>query len=173
MVWPRETDPLGAGVTWYELTLSWLYSVQKGIVINTGGHGPMFQPLQLEVNTPDIEFSRQVYAFERAITTLQTLIGRPLFPEKRQQARSVRFLGCGHSKTGFAHRPAFPHQEAIINSLLTHFNQLADDATQTGPPMVPSLTPIIPWLNDPRDRQDMQKGWHTRATRYNRRRRRR
>ena len=37
VLWPDTQDTQGAGVTWIELALSFQYSVQKGVVINTGG----------------------------------------------------------------------------------------------------------------------------------------
>ena len=169
--WPDVEDTQGAGVSWYELTLSFQYATQRGIVVNVGGHGPHFRPQQLELNNPDIEFSRQNYSFERAISTLQTVLGRALVPTKRIQAKSVRILGRQHAKSGLAHRPAFPFQREICDQM-RHFSLLAMDPQQSGQPLVPVQTPMIVWTIDPRDQEDADD-WAARSTRYNRHRRRR
>eukprot|EP00438_Fugacium_kawagutii_P030624 Skav219540 [mRNA] locus=scaffold556:77175:84289:- [translate_table: standard] len=37
LTWPRQPDPLQAGITWFELTMSFLWYTQEGVVVNTGG----------------------------------------------------------------------------------------------------------------------------------------
>ena len=173
VLWPDTQDTQGAGVTWIELALSFQYSVQKGVVINTGGTGAEFRPYHLSLNTVDTEFSRQVFAFERAATTLQTLLGRQLFPDRRAPAKSIRIMGASHARSGFSIRPSFPYQSTIIDSLSNHYRQLAMNPELSGGPTVPMLTPIVEWREDERDERDAAIGWGRRYSRYNRCRRRR
>ena len=161
--WSDEVDPLDAGVSWYELCLSYMYATRRGVVINTGGTGPMFRPLQLELNNPDVDFGRQVFAFERAMATLQTLLGRTIFFGDRTMVRSLRIMGGTKLKTGLSPRPSFPYQQEIVTNLVAYFASNTEDA---GAPTVPAIPPIVLCTEDSRDERDQQLGWQIRASRY-------
>ena len=100
VTWPtQQLDPLGAGVSWYELTLSYMLAANKGILVNEAS-GLGFRPKRLRKNDPDVSFGKQILFFERAISSLKILLGQDLWCGTRAQATSVRILGATQTKCG-------------------------------------------------------------------------
>ena len=51
LTWPAaEVDPMKAGVTWYELMISYKMYMQKGVVVNVGTSGMGLKPRRLDMN---------------------------------------------------------------------------------------------------------------------------
>eukprot|EP00438_Fugacium_kawagutii_P024138 Skav222774 [mRNA] locus=scaffold600:399687:405058:- [translate_table: standard] len=70
--WPatdQDADPLQAGVSWYELAISFLWCTQRGIMINTGGQGKHFAPSLVDLNNPDVEWNLQ--ALKRQVIRIE------------------------------------------------------------------------------------------------------
>lgn len=111
LVWPREsTTVTSPGITWYELAVNFQTVMQCGLVVNVGTTGNKFLLKQLSLHSHEFPYSRQVAAFERAITTIATLLQREILPCKRQLATSLRLLGASHGKQGLVQRPQMPKQ---------------------------------------------------------------
>ena len=160
--WPEEeTDPLNAGVSWYELALSFMISTNKGIVVNSGASGMAFQPLRLDRHDVDTPFGKQVLSFERALSTLKILLGQSLWTGQRHAATSVRILGATQSKCGLSHRPDYPYRSELVEMLKDYFS--TEPAT---PFLVPDRDPIIEVPPVDIDIQDQRNGWKHRVQRY-------
>eukprot|EP00438_Fugacium_kawagutii_P025762 Skav208112 [mRNA] locus=scaffold2016:25338:26411:- [translate_table: standard] len=166
--WPQDeamVDPLRAGITWYELTISFLWSSQWGIMINTGGQGQKFTPELVDINNPDAAWNLQVFSFERCVSHLQTLLNKSLFPQHREVTKSLKYLGATHGRKGFAQRPAFPYQRDIVDLLTRHFHQLKHGQALGGP-LIPEVQRLVTPEVSPLDATDRRHGWHTRVQRY-------
>ena len=98
LVWPvHEQDPLKAGVTWYELMISFKWYMQKGITANAGTSGMGFRPHRLEINNEDVSTGKQTLYFERSLSTLKLLLGKTFWQGERITATSVRTPLGSHS----------------------------------------------------------------------------
>eukprot|EP00438_Fugacium_kawagutii_P015630 Skav213751 [mRNA] locus=scaffold258:93072:94800:+ [translate_table: standard] len=58
--WPSRPDPCSAGVTWFELTRSFQWFVQEGIVINRGAKDDLFDPFRVPLGSVDVPFAQQL-----------------------------------------------------------------------------------------------------------------
>ena len=165
LVWPREpTKPGGTGITWYELAVNFQTVMQCGLVVNVGTTGNDFLPKQLSFPSHEIPFSREVAAFERAVTTIARLLHKDVLPCRRQLSSSLRLLGATHGKQGLIDRPQLP-------AIRTHFTQHRG-VTVDQPPNIPNLEPYAVYEEHPTDVADRQS-WKTRIQKYNKSRRRR
>ena len=106
---------------------------QKGIVINTGGTGRHFLPKRLCPTSPVVTFSRQAFSFERAITNIQTIVGRRILPMDRAVSTSVRLLGLPVGKSGLTKRPTMLYQDEMVKTLVQHF--ASGDIPEQVPPL--------------------------------------
>ena len=164
--WPVDDsdEPMQAGVSWFELAISFSICTQKGLMVNGGFRGPQFIPRRLEYNDPDVNFGLQVRSFERAVTYVSTLLDCPLFHGERQLSRAVRFLGAEQGKAGLSVRPQFPFQEEITYMLHNHWKDQCE-----GPPVLPIKEPCVVIPTSEQDRLDHLDGWkptHQRSRRF-------
>lgn len=172
LVWPREpAKPGGTGITWYEMAVNFQTVMQCGLVVNVGTTGNDFLPKQLSFPSLEFPFSRQVAAFERAVTTIARLLDREVFPCRRQLSSSLRLLGASHGKQGLIDRPQLPKQTESLMAIRTHFEQHRG-VTVDQPPPIPNLTPYAEIEEHNTDVEDGQN-WKTRIQKYNKARRRR
>ena len=138
--WPSEqSERRGCGITWYELALNFMLTMQVGLVVNTSSEKKQFSLKRLPMDSKEVCFQRQVYSFERALTHLQTLVQSRILPFERQLASSTRLLGLTHGRQGLRRRPEMMHQSLTIDILVRHF---AHDELPTEPPPVPNLIPF-------------------------------
>ena len=170
--WPATPEPSGAqGITWFELAVNFQTAMQCGLVVNIGTTGNNFLPKQLCLHSHEYPYSKQVAAFERAITTIATLLQRDILPRRRQLSSSLRLLGSTHGKQGLVDRPQMPYQAQTLDAIRTHF-QKHNGITPENPPTIPIMTPhaiIDEHWTDQTDRSD----WKLRIRKYNAARRRR
>ena len=162
--WPSEHDPSSVGITWYELACNFLIVTQQGIVINEGGTGRTFQPRRLSPWSNDVLFSKQVFSFERAITSIQSTVQRTILPMERTIAKSIRYLGLQMGKSGLARRPMMLFQDEMINPLLLHFSRGEIPAEV---PQLPIKRATFQVMVQPDD-LDHQQDWTRRVTIFNR-----
>ena len=170
--WPAIPERSGAqGVTWFELAVNFQTVMQCGLVVNIGTTGNKFLPMQLGLHSHEYPYSKQVAAFERAITTIATLLQKEILPIRRQLSSSLRLLGSTHGRQGILDRPQMPYQAQTLDSIKTHFNNNSGITPET-PPEIPEMTPhtiIEEHITDIEDRPD----WTQRIRKYNAARRRR
>lgn len=160
--WPDPPQsPMQSGVSWMELTLSFMICTQKGIMHNEGQAGLEFKPRRLPFNCSDTELSKQVSSFERAFQTVQFLINRTLHHGQRQLTRSLRIIGACQGRNGLNNRPSFPFQTEIVELLHEHFK-----SNLPGPPILPVQLPVIQNPENPQDEMDWANGWNHRISRY-------
>ena len=167
--WPQhKPDNRGCGITWYELALNFMLTMQVGLVANTSSDKKQLTLKRIPWEGGEIAFPRQVYFFERALTHLQTLIPVDILPFERQLASSTRLLGLTHGRQGLHRRPVMLHQDIVIDILVRHF---AKGELPTESPSLPSLTPfqVVPRAacddahqGDWRERERMLKNWRKR-----------
>ena len=131
--WPTDDEQVAMGISWYELACNFLMVSQKGIVINTGGTGRHFLPKRLCPTSSDVTFSRQAFSFERAITNIQTIVGRRILPMDRAVSTSVRLLGLPVGKSGLTKRPTMLYQDEMVKTLVQHF--ASGDIPEQVPPL--------------------------------------
>ena len=170
--WSKTPSTKGeTGITWYELAVNFQTVMQCGLVVNIGTTGNKFLPKQLSLHSKEYPYSRQVAAFERAITTIATLVQREVLPCRRQLSSSLRLLGATHGKQGLIDRPVMPRQRQTLESIKAHFLRHRGTTPEEAPE-IPQLEPhmtIEQHWTDGRDQQD----WKNRIKNYNSARKRR
>ena len=167
--WPEDANDSTVGISWYELACNFLVVSQTGLVINIGGTGKNFQPRRLCPTSSEVDFSRQVFSFERAITHIQAIIPRRILPMERTIATSVRLLGLPTGKSGLLRRPTMAYQSEMVSVLLQHFSR------GEIPPEVP-LLPIqraLIFVEIQQDDLEHELDWKLRIRVYNRERKKR
>eukprot|EP00438_Fugacium_kawagutii_P019182 Skav219371 [mRNA] locus=scaffold76:638676:640538:- [translate_table: standard] len=162
--WPQKPDPLGAGVAWIELLLSFKLFTQTGVVVNTGRGLSDFQPRRTDYNELDLDVGQQIHAFTSAIQNIEGILQRKLLPTDKKLAQSLRIMGNTNAKSGFMHRPAFPHQALITDLLVTRFAAMRTDAQVYGIPELPFLERQSHQTEHAQD----QEHWTDRIQRYRR-----
>eukprot|EP00438_Fugacium_kawagutii_P030560 Skav216837 [mRNA] locus=scaffold1340:203771:205411:+ [translate_table: standard] len=169
--WPLsedDHDPHQLGVTWSELAVSFLYTTQYGIVVNSGGQHAQFRPELVPPNTPRTPWSIQVASFERALRSLQTRLPEALFPDTRSLAKSYRVLGGDTTKHGLQAQPNFPYQSEVA---ITLSSLIAEERLKPGSVLVPTVPSHIPMCEPQQyqaDIDDTLHGWHLRINRARR-----
>ena len=137
--WPPEKPASrGCGITWYELAVNFMITMQVGLMANISSDKKQIVLKRIPFDGKEVNFTRQVYFFERALTHLQTLVTSSILPFERQLASSTRLLGLTHGRQGLHRRPMMMHQDKTIDILVRHFahSELPNDS-----PTVPSLNP--------------------------------
>ena len=172
LVWPAE--PSGddsTGITWYELAVNFQTVMQCGLLVNIGTTGNKFLPKQLELHSREFLYSKQVAAFERAITTISTLLRKDVLPKRRQLSSSLRLLGASHGKQGLVDRPQLPRQQQTLETIKRHFEAHHGSTPDMSPeiPLMPADKVFEEHITDIRDRKD----WKARISKYNSARKRR
>ena len=118
---PFRDNTVSVGISWYELVCNFLMVSQAGIVTNTGGTGKHFLSKRLCTTSAEVDFSRQAFSFERAITNIQAILRRRLLPMDRTIPTSVRILGLPVGKSGLGTRPVMWYQDELVNTLVPLF----------------------------------------------------
>ena len=172
LTWPSDpVDEVTTGITWYELAVNFQTVMQCGLLVNAGTTGNKFLPCNLPLGSLEWPYSKQVYAFERVITTMSRLLAKPLLPIRRQLSNSLRLLGASHGKQGLKDRPQMLHQQATLQAISTHFTKhrgiTADD-----PPDIAEVPPFRLIAEHHTDIAD-RANWVRRISRYNSARKRR
>lgn len=160
---PTEDDP---GISWYELTVSFLLTMQTGVVINGAAPGEPFRPKKLDKNDTDISFGLQVYSFERCVTQVVRTLKLTL-PPRRRLCTSVKMLGLKNAKAGLQTRPVLPQQVPLTSLLYEHFAALGGSETHQGGPTIPDIESLIPQQPKGKDDEDHLSAWKDRHKRYN------
>ena len=144
-----------------------------GLVVNVGTTGNKFLPKQLGLHSHEFPFSKQVAAFERAITTIATLLRRDVLPCRRQLSSSLRLLGATHGKQRLIDRPQMPRQKDSMEAVKSHFAKHRGVRPEESPaiPCMEAHTVLFfeEYWTDVQDLQD----WTRRIQRYNSARKRR
>lgn len=170
--WPATPGtPGSAGITWFELAVNFQTVMQCGLVVNTGSTGKRFLPKQLAMHSHEYAYSKQVYSFERAITTLSSVLGKEILPRQRQLSSSLRLLGASHGKQGLTLRPQLPRQTETLQAIKDLFERHRG-VTPEESPTIPALTPHIlidEHISDTLDKQD----WSLRIQKFNKSKKRR
>ena len=164
--WPTPTERTSeTGITWFELAVNFQTVMQSGLVVNIGTTGNNFVPKQLTMYSHEFAYSKQVAAFERAITTMATLLRKEILPFKRQLSSSLRLFGASHGKQGLATRPQMPLQRETLETVRNYFLQHRGKISEETPQILkcePHCYFEEHWT-DQRDRDD----WKKRIQRYN------
>ena len=170
--WPATPEPTGAqGITWFELAVNFQTVMQCGLVVNIGTTGNDFLPKQLCLHSHEYPYSKQVTAFERAITTIATLLKRDILPRRRQLSSSLRLLGSTHGKQGLVDRPQMPFQTQTLDAIRTHF-QKHNGIISEYPPSIPVVTPTA-IIDEHWTDQNDRSNWKNRIRKYHAARKRR
>ena len=170
--WPANPERPGSqGITWFELAVNFQTVMQCGLVVNVGTTGNDFLPKQLSLHSHEYSFSKQVAAFERAITTIAMLLQRDILPLRRQLSSSLRLLGATHGKQGLVDRPQLPRQNETLDIIKGHFLKF-QGVTHENPPEILPMKPHVIIEEHWTDRQD-SSDWKSRIKKYNAARRRR
>ena len=136
--WPPEKPASrGCGITWYELAVNFMITMQVGLVANISSDKKQIVLKRIPFDGKEVNFTRQVYFFERALTHLQTLVTSSILPFERQLASSTRLLGLTHGRQGLHRRPMMMHQDKTIDILVRHFAHSE----------LPNDSPTVPWLD--------------------------
>eukprot|EP00438_Fugacium_kawagutii_P013031 Skav221408 [mRNA] locus=scaffold1621:155055:160175:+ [translate_table: standard] len=167
---PEDYDPHGLGVTWNELTLSFVISTQHGVVVNSGGQHADFRPTLVPPNMPGVAWTLQVSSFERAVRNVQSKVSAAMFPDVRALAKSYKILGGEHAKHGLAARPQFPFQSQVADLLAAHIADTRNRPAEILVPHIPIETPICNAKTYDQDREDTERGWQYRVYRARQRR---
>ena len=170
--WPSPTDTTcDTGITWFELAVNFQTVMQCGLMVNLGTTGNNFLPKQLAMHSHEFAYSKQVAAFERAITTIATLLGKEVLPFKRRLSPSIRLFGASHGKQGLTNRPQLPLQRETLETVRNYFLRHRGTSIEE-PPQIPTGEPYCYVEEHWTDQQD-RKDWTKRIQRYNRARKRR
>ena len=139
--------------------------------MNAGTTGNKFFPRNLSLGSVEWPYSKQVYAFERVITTMSKLLGKQILPIRRQLSNSLRLLGATHGKQGLKDRPQMQHQQATLRAISSHFEKHRG-ITVDEPPDIAELPPFRMIAEHETDIAD-RPNWVQRISRYNAARKRR
>eukprot|EP00438_Fugacium_kawagutii_P029769 Skav217058 [mRNA] locus=scaffold208:143279:149959:+ [translate_table: standard] len=174
--WPADEsayEPYQLGITWFELATSFCIHSQRGVVVNVGGQHKEFRPFEVPLNSPEVPWAAQIQSFERAINNIQTQLVDRIFPDCRTMAKGIRVLGASHAKHGLAARPAYPHQQLVCEIIQQHMQAVQNDPELESGPIIPEQPAVIASRHFQSDTTDRQRGWHERAIRAARAKRRR
>ena len=172
LTWSSDpVDEVTTGITWYELAVNFQTVMQCGLLVNAGTTGNKFLPRNLSLGSVEWPYSKQVYAFERVITTMSKLLGKQILPIRRQLSNSLRLLGATHGKQGLKDRPHMLHQQATLRAISSHFEKHRG-ITVDEPPNIAEVPPFQMIAEHETDIAD-KSNWVQRISRYNAARKRR
>ena len=166
---PVDTVANDPGISWYEMTVSYLMTTQDGVVINGAGPGEPFQPRKLDKNDTDISFGLQVYSFERCVTQVCRTLKLQVLPKRKKFCTSVKMLGLKNAKAGLENRPIIPQQSKTMSLLYEHFAAIGGDEAHKGGPVIPDTASLIDKQPTGLDEQDRYSAWKERHRRYQQR----
>ncbi len=166
---PVDTVANDPGISWYEMTVSYLMTTQDGVVINGAGPGEPFQPRKLDKNDTDISFGLQVYSFERCVTQVCRTLKLQVLPKRKKFCTSVKMLGLKNAKAGLENRPIIPQQPKTMSLLYEHFAAIGGDEAHKGGPVIPDTASLIDKQPTGLDEQDRYSAWKERHRRYQQR----
>ena len=139
------------GISWFELTVSFIISSQLYFPIRVKGLGS--ESVYADYHSPECLIQHpkrraayvQTFCLQKLISALQTVSGLKLFPKfHKAKCRSLQRLGFTEKHTGIPCRPIFPHQEATMKYVWQYLQSIGHGGYLNKPIDVPKIAPILP-----------------------------
>ena len=139
------------GISWFELTVSFIISSQLYFPIRVKGLGS--ESVYADYHSPECLIQHpkrraayvQTFCLQKLISALQTVSGLKLFPKfHKAKCRSLQRLGFTEKHTGIPCRPIFPHQEATMKYVWQYLQSIGHGGYLNKPMDVPKIAPILP-----------------------------
>ena len=154
--WPDDTPenygkPEDWGISWFELTISFIISSQLYFPIRVQGLGSA--SVYADYHSPECLIQHpkkraayvQTFCLHKLVSALQTASGVQLFPKfNKSKCRSLQRLGFSEKHTGIPCRPIFPHQEATMRYVWQYLQTIGHGGYLNKPLDVPKIDPILP-----------------------------
>ena len=154
--WPTDTpatygQPDDWGISWFELTISFILSSQLYFPIRIKGLGS--ESIYADYNSPECLIQHpkkraayvQTFCLQKLVSALQTVSGVRLFPKfNKSKCRSLQRLGFSEKHTGLPCRPIFPHQEATMKYVWQYLQSIGHGGYLNKPLDVPKTASILP-----------------------------
>ena len=139
------------GISWFELTVSFILSSQLYFPIRVKGLGS--ESVYANYNSPECLIQHpkkraayvQTFCLQKLVSALQTVSGVKLFPKfNKTKCRSLQRLGFSEKHTGLPCRPIFPHQEATMKYVWQYLQSIGHGGYLNKPLDVPKTASILP-----------------------------
>ena len=154
--WPMETPatyhrPDDWGISWFELTISFIISSQLYFPVRTQGLGS--DSLYADYHSPEslIQHPKkraayvQTFCLQKLISAIETVSEATLFPKfNKTKCRSLQRLGFSEKHTGIPCRPVFPHQELTMKYVWQYLQSIGHGGYLNKPLDVPITASILP-----------------------------
>ncbi len=167
LCWPHDGTPDRYGVTWMELTVSFLLHIGRWLPVKRN----IDKELEgLVVITDDtaatsiaLEFSEQIKAFCQLFGQAVDLSQQAIWPKyDRGLVRSVYVLGAKTQPAGVKSRPSFPHQAKVCQILQEYFRGLSGTAYRPLPKVIFESSLI----SDISLQREISGSWKSRGVRF-------
>ena len=139
------------GISWFELTISFIISSQLYFPVRTQGLGS--DSLYADYHSPEslIQHPKkraayvQTFCLQKLISAIQTVSEATLFPKfNKTKCRSLQRLGFSEKHTGIPCRPVFPHQELTMKYVWQYLQSIGHGGYLNKPLDVPITASILP-----------------------------
>ena len=167
--WPVDGTPDRYGVTWMELTVSFLQYIGRWLPVKRA----LDSSTERLVVVTDLdmahsiaaEFSEQIKAFCQLFGQVADLSQQAIWPRyDRGLVRSVYVLGAKTQPSGIRCRPAFPFQSEVCRSLRAYFKVNTGMAYRS----FPTITFGTSIISDNQLAQEISGSWKVRSSRFHR-----
>ena len=154
--WPDDTpETYGTsddwGISWFELTISFIISSQLYFPIRIKGLGSA--SIYADYHSPECLVQHpkkraayvQSFCLHKLVSALQTASGVRLFPKfNKTKCRSLQRLGFSEKHTGIPCRPVFPHQESTMRYVWQYLQSIGHGGYLNKPIVAPKIGSILP-----------------------------
>ena len=139
------------GISWFELTVSFIISSQLYFPIRVKGLGS--ESVYADYHSPECLIQHpkrraayvQTFCLQKLVSALQTVSGVRLFPKfHKAKCRSLQRLGFTEKHTGIPCRPIFPQQEATMKYVWQYLQSIGHGGYLNKPLDVPKTASILP-----------------------------
>ena len=154
--WPDDTpatygSSVDWGISWFELTISFIISSQLYFPIRIKGLGS--DSVYADYHSPECLVQHpkkraayvQSFCLHKLVSALQTASGVRLFPKfTKTKCRSLQRLGFSEKHTGIPCRPVFPHQESTMRYVWQYLQSIGHGGYLNKPIAAPKIDSILP-----------------------------
>ena len=163
--WPDDGTPDRYGVTWMELTLSFLFHIGRWLPVKRQHGGTECLVVLTNDNMASTFFSEQVKTFCQLFAQTEDLSQSIWWPKyERGLVRSAYVLGAKTQPAGVRCRPCYPYQSEICLALHRYFKELKGVAYRD----LPDVTFSQSLISDSDLRRETSGGWKTRSAKFHR-----
>lgn len=163
--WPDNGTPDRFGVTWMELTVSFLLHIGRWLPVKRQHGGDERLVVLTHDNMAATLFSEQIKTFCQLFSQTEDLCQSAIWPRyERGLVRSVYVLGAKTQPAGVKCRPCFPYQSEVCQILQGYFKGLTGVAYRDLPTVVFERSLIA----DIDLKREISGTWKTRSAKFHR-----